>query len=39
LIEMRKFVQDILDPDMYGYAVSREVRNAARRVLGVDAKE
>lgn len=28
-------VQDLLDPDGFGYAVTQEVRNAARTVLGV----
>jgi hypothetical protein len=39
LLEMRQFIMDTLNPDMYGHAVSREVRNAARRVLGIDVKE
>lgn len=39
LIEMTKFIRDLLDPDMFGYAVSREVRNAARKVLGMEPKE
>ena len=27
--------QDLLSPEMYGWAVSQEVHNAARRVLGI----
>lgn len=39
LIEMRTFIQNILNPDVYGCDVSREVRIAARRVLGIETKE
>ena len=30
---------DLLSPEMYGYSVTPEVRNAARRVLGIKGKE
>lgn len=30
-----ELVNDLLCPEQYGYAVSREVHNAARRVLGI----
>jgi hypothetical protein len=30
---------DLLSPEMYGYSVSPEVRNAARRVLGIKGRE
>ena len=32
-------VNDLLSPEMYGYSVTPEVRNAARRVLGIKGKE
>ena len=34
-----KLVKDLLDPEMYGYSVSKEVRNAAREVLGIEGRE
>ncbi|WP_417284365.1 hypothetical protein [Comamonas sp.] len=30
-----QLVSDLLNPEMYGYACSREVRDAARRALGI----
>lgn len=30
---------DLLSPEMFGFSVSPEVRNAARRVLGIKGKE
>jgi len=38
-IKALKLVKDLLDPEMYGYAVSAEVRNAAREVLGIQTRE
>lgn len=32
-------VNDLLSAEMYGYSVTPEVRNAARRVLGIKGKE
>ncbi|MFG0786346.1 hypothetical protein [Delftia tsuruhatensis] len=32
-------VRDLLDPDGYGYSVSPEVRNAARRAVGIKGKQ
>jgi hypothetical protein len=34
-----KLCKDLLDPEMYGYSVSKEVRNAARKVLGIEGRE
>lgn len=34
-----KLIKDLLDPEVYGYAVSAEVRNAAREVLGIEGRE
>lgn len=39
IMEMRAFIMDLLSPEMYGHAVSVEVRNAARRLLDIDFKE
>lgn len=39
IMELKGFIMDILSPEMYGHAVTREVRNAARRVLGIDSQE
>lgn len=33
------FARACLDPEQYGYAVSPEVRNAARKVLGINAAD
>jgi hypothetical protein len=30
-----RFLRCLLDPDMYGHAVTEEVRNEARRILGI----
>lgn len=32
-------VNDLLNPEQYGYSVTPEVRNAARRVLGIKVRE
>lgn len=32
-------VNDLLSPEQYGYSVTSEVRNAARRVLGIKGRE
>ncbi|MBL5979069.1 hypothetical protein JAO85_17455 [Comamonas sp. NyZ500] len=34
-----QLVSDLLNPDMFGYACSPEVRDAARRALGIIAPE
>lgn len=31
--------RDLLDPEMFGLAVTAEVRNRARRALGIEARE
>jgi hypothetical protein len=36
---LRAFARDLLDPEGFGHAVTAEVRNAARRVLGISASE
>lgn len=36
---LHKLAENILDPEMYGFAVSAEVRDAARRALGFPAVE
>lgn len=33
--EVQKFLKNLLDPEMYGWAVTEEVRNEARRLLGI----
>lgn len=30
---------DLLNPEVYGYAVTAEVRNRAREVLGIETRE
>ena len=37
--ELREFVEKLLDPEAYGYSVSKEVRNEARRLLGLPQSE
>lgn len=37
--QMRKLVSNLLDPEIYGYAVTAEVRDAARVVLGMQPVE
>jgi len=32
---MKKFLKDLLDPEMYGHAVTAEVRDEARKLLGM----
>lgn len=34
-----KLCHDLLDPEIYGHAVTAEVRNRAREVLGIEGKE
>lgn len=34
-----RFLKNLLDPDMYGYAVSQEVREQAKRLLELYYKE
>jgi len=31
-----RFLRSLLDPDMYGHAVTEEVRNEARKLLGMN---
>lgn len=31
--------RNLLDPEMYGHAVTAEIRNAARRALGIPTQE
>lgn len=39
LEDMIEFIESLLDPEMFGYAVSAEVRDEARRVLGIEPVE
>lgn len=39
LAKCAQFAMDCLDPSQYGYAVTAEVRDAARRALGIAARE
>jgi hypothetical protein len=32
-VELKEFLKALLDPEMYGWAVSQEVRDEARRQL------
>lgn len=34
-----ELVERLLDPEQFGYCVNAEVRNAARRVLGIKGRE
>ncbi len=36
---LRDFVRDLLHPEAYGHTVTAEVRDAARRVLGIPTSE
>lgn len=36
---MKKFLKDLLDPEMFGHAVSAEVRDEARKLLGMKPVE
>src|SRR5574337_355250 len=36
---LHKLAEDILDPEMYGFSVTSDVRDAARRALGFTAVE
>ena len=31
--DIARFLKNLLDPDMYGYAVSQEVRDEAKKLL------
>ena len=31
--------KDLLDPEMYGLAVNKEIRNRAREALGIEGRE
>lgn len=37
--QMEKFIYSLLDPEMFGHAVSAEVRDEARKVLGMKPVE
>jgi hypothetical protein len=37
--QLRAFARCFLDPEMYGHTVTAEIRNAARRALGIPASE
>ena len=37
-IDLRAFILRLLDPEDFGHAVSDEVRQAARRALGLEGK-
>lgn len=39
LSKLRVFARSLLDPELFGHAVSVEIRNAARRALGLPATE
>ena len=39
LAKCAQFAMDCLDPSQYGHAVTAEVRDAARRALGIAARE
>jgi len=34
-----KLCEDLLNPEMYGFAVNREIRNRAREVFGIEGME
>ena len=34
-----RFLKNLLDPDMYGYAVSQEVRDEAKKLLHIYFKD
>lgn len=36
LEDLIEFVESLLDPEAFGYAVTEEVRDEARRVLGIE---
>lgn len=37
--EVEKFLRNLLDPEMYGHAVTAEVRDEARKLLGMEPVE
>jgi len=39
VMQMETLVRSLLDPEMYGHAVTAEIRNHARRVLGLTKME
>ena len=36
---VEKFLRNLLDPEMFGYAVTAEVRDEARKLLGMEPVE
>lgn len=36
---LRKLAEDMLNPEVYGFSVTADVRDAARRALGLPAEE
>ena len=37
--EAHQFLLELLDPEVWGHAVSKEVRNEARKILGMTVME
>jgi len=37
--EVYRFLKDLLNPEMYGFAVTAEVRDKARELLGMERVE
>lgn len=37
--DVRKFLKNLLNPEMFGHAVSAEVRDEARKLLGMQPVE
>jgi hypothetical protein len=37
--DVHQFLRDLLDPEMYGHAVSAEVRDEVRKLLGMKPVE
>ena len=37
--EVEKFLRNLLDPEMFGHAVTGEVRDEARKLLGMEPVE
>ena len=38
-VSYEKFIRNLLDPEIFGHSVSKEVRNEARRLLGMKERE
>jgi len=34
-----KLCEDLLNPEMFGFAVNKEIRNRAREVFGIEGRE